>query len=233
MTQPASRKTKEKAVVLLSGGIDSTTTLAVALSRDFSVYALTVDYGQRHWLELEAANNVAAAMEVEEHLIMPLDLRCIGGSALTADIDVPKGGPSESIPVTYVPARNTILLSLALAWAEVLGAWAIFIGANVRDYGGYPDCRPQYLMSFEQLANLATAAAVEGRGTFRIHIPLINTGKSDIIRIGTKLGVDYSMTHSCYDPIPEGLACGRCDSCRYRLGGFREAGIEDPIKYAG
>jgi 7-cyano-7-deazaguanine synthase len=223
-----------RAVVLLSGGIDSTTTLAVASAKGHRTFALTVDYNQRHRCELQAARRVAEVLGCAAHLVIPLDLRVIGGSALTDDAEVPKAGPrAQGIPVTYVPARNTIFLSLALAWAEVLGAWDIFIGANIRDYSGYPDCRPEYLEAFEKTANLATAAPVEGRGRFHIRAPLIGKSKSEIIRMGVSLGVDYSLTHSCYDPGPQGLACGRCDSCRFRLNGFAEAGLKDPIAYAG
>ena len=223
---------RKKAVALVSGGLDSATTLAVALSEDFEVYALTLDYGQRHRYELDAAERVARSLGAAGRMVMDLDLRRVGGSALTGDIDVPKSGPAEGIPVTYVPARNTILLSLALAWAETLGAWDIFIGANAVDYSGYPDCRPAFIEAFERLANLATAAAAEGRGAFEIHAPLIDMSKSEIIRTGMKLGVDYGLTLSCYDPLPGGIACGRCDSCRLRLRGFAEAGIEDPAAYA-
>jgi len=223
---------KRKAVVLLSGGLDSATTMAVANSRGFSCFALTIDYGQRHGLEIEAARRLAKSLEAERHLVLSYDLRPIGGSALTDDIEVPKGGLSEAIPVTYVPARNTLLLSLALAWAEVLGAYDIFIGANAVDYSGYPDCRPKFIDAFTRLANVATAAAVEGRGRFTIHAPLIKMKKSEIILTGLRLGVDYSLTASCYDPAPEGRACGRCDSCRLRLKGFEEAGVKDPISYS-
>ncbi len=217
----------------MSGGLDSTTALAIADSEGYEIYALTVDYGQRHRYELEAARKVAEAYKVKRHLILPLDLRPIGGSALTGDLQVPKDRPKEEqIPVTYVPARNTILLSLALGWAEVLGAWDIFIGANAIDYSGYPDCRPEYMDAFARLANLATAAGVEHRVKFQIHTPLIRMRKSDIIRKGLALGVDFSLTHSCYDPGPGGLACGRCDSCRFRIRGFKEAGERDPIPYA-
>jgi len=222
-----------RAVVLLSGGVDSTTAMAVAAAEGFELYALTVDYGQRHRCELEAAGRVAGALGARRHLIVPLGLRSFGGSALTSDLEVPKDRTGdEGVPVTYVPARNTIFLSLALAWAEVLGARDIFIGANARDYSGYPDCRPGFLEAFERLANLATAAAASGSGGFRVRAPLIEMAKSDIIRTGLELGVDYGLTHSCYDPDPGGLACGRCDSCRFRLKGFREAGVEDPIPYA-
>ena len=221
-----------RAVALLSGGLDSATTLAVALAEGFEAHALTLDYGQRHRFELEAAKRVATALGAAGHMVLELDLRKIGGSALTGDIEVPKTGRTEGIPVTYVPARNTIMLSLALAWAETLGAWDIFIGVNAVDYSGYPDCRPAFIEAFQRLADLATAAAVEGRGRFRIHAPLIDKGKSEIIRTGMALGVDYSLTLSCYDPLPGGIACGRCDSCRLRLRGFAETGLEDPAVYA-
>ena len=223
-----------KAVVLLSGGLDSTTALAVARSRGFVVYALSVDYGQRHRVELQRAAAVAAAMGAAEHRTVSLDLRQIGGSALTADIDVPKDRSSDDmghgVPVTYVPARNTILLGLALGYAEVVGAFDLFIGANVLDYSGYPDCRPEFLTAFENLAGLATKAGVEG-GKFRVHSPLLKLTKAEIIREGTKLGVDYALTLSCYDPDATGRACGRCDSCQLRKKGFDEAGVPDPTVY--
>jgi 7-cyano-7-deazaguanine synthase len=222
------------AVVLLSGGLDSTTTLAIARSEGFTCYALSFDYGQRHRLELEAARRVAAAFNVARHLVVTFDLRTIGGSALTTDMPVPKDRPLEAvgIPPTYVPARNTIFLSFALAWAETLQCTDIFIGVNVYDYAGYPDCRPEYLHAYEMMANLATHAGVEGARSWKIHAPLITLTKAEIIRRGLELGVDYSLTHSCYDPTPEGLACGRCDSCRFRLKGFAEAGATDPLPYA-
>jgi 7-cyano-7-deazaguanine synthase len=223
------------AVVLLSGGLDSATTLAIARSQDFTVYALSFRYGQRHNIELESAGRIAKTLGVECHLIVDIDLRSIGGSALTGNLEVPKDRPLEAmtsgIPVTYVPARNTIFLSLALAWAEVLGAEDIFIGVNALDYSGYPDCRPEYIEAFERMANLATSAGVEGRTRVRIRTPLIAMSKSEIIRTGSRLGVDYGLTHSCYDPGPEGLACGRCDSCLLRLKGFVEAGLPDPLAY--
>jgi 7-cyano-7-deazaguanine synthase len=226
MTGPDGRK----AVVLLSGGVDSTTTLAIARARGYRPYALSFAYGQRHRRELEAARAVAASMGVERHLVLSIDLRGIGGSALTADLEVPKAAPGAppahgegEIPVTYVPARNTIFLSFALGWAEVLQAEDIFIGANAVDYSGYPDCRPEYLRAFEAMANLATRASVEGRMRFRIHAPLIDMSKADIIRKGRELGVDYALTWSCYDPGPDGAPCGRCESCRLREKGFREA----------
>lgn len=227
---------ERRAVVLLSGGIDSTTALAVAQSEGYAVYALTVEYGQRHGVEVAAARRVAQSLGVREHRVLSLDLRSIGGSALTADLDVPKDRPPEAIaggiPVTYVPARNTILLALALAWAEVLGAETIVLGANVLDYSGYPDCRPEFLRAFEAMANLATKAAVEGRMRVRIEAPLLQLTKAEILRKGAALGVDYALTHSCYDPTPEGRACGRCDSCLLRSKGFAEAGLADPTPYA-
>lgn len=219
----------KKAVVLLSGGIDSSTTLAIAKHEGFECYALSFDYGQRHSVELEAAKQVAKHIGVKDHLIVSFDMRKIGGSALTSDIEVPEGEP-EGIPVTYVPARNTIFLSFALAWAEVLEAPYIFIGANVVDYSGYPDCRPAYLQAFERMANLATKVAVEGKIKFRIQAPLLYMKKSEIIRKGIELGVDYSLTWSCYDPqgVPP-QPCLKCPSCIYRLKGFEEAGIKDPL----
>lgn len=221
----------KRAVVLYSGGLDSTTCLAMAKAEGFEPHAMSFAYGQRHGVELEAARENASAMGAEQHLLVEIDLRKIGGSALTAGIDVPKEGVGGGIPVTYVPARNTIFLSFALGWAEVLGAFDIFIGVNALDYSGYPDCRPEYIAAFETLANLATRAAVEGAGRYRIHAPLIGLTKAEIIRKGVSLGVDYSRTHSCYDPSPDGLACGRCDSCRLRLKGFSEAGMADPARY--
>ena len=225
---------KKKAVVLLSGGIDSAATLAVALKEGFETYALSFDYGQRHALELEAARTVADKLGAKEHLVIQLDLRRIGGSALTDDIPVPKGRSGDEIgagiPVTYVPARNTIFLSFALAWAEVVGAGEIFIGANTHDYSGYPDCRPEFLEAFEKMANLATRCGLEGKGV-KIRAPLIEFSKSEIIKLGHDLGVDFSLTHSCYDPTDEGLACGECDSCIIRKKGFAQAGIEDTTRY--
>jgi 7-cyano-7-deazaguanine synthase len=224
-----------KAVILLSGGLDSTTALAVARSQGFELFALSVDYGQRHRIELERAAAVAQRMGVADHRTVRLDLRAIGGSALTAEIGVPKDRSgdemSQGVPVTYVPARNTILLGLALGYAEVVGAFDLFIGANVLDYSGYPDCRPEFLNAFENLANLATQAGVEGRGRFRIHSPLLKLTKAEIIRTGLQLGVDYSLTLSCYDPDAAGRACGRCDSCQLRRKGFAEAGVHDPTLY--
>lgn len=223
------------AVVLLSGGLDSATTLAICRQDGFEPCALSFDYGQRHKLELNAAKRVAAALGAREHRVANIDLRVFGGSALTDDIAVPKnrGSHSESeIPITYVPARNTIFLSYALAWCEVLGATDIFIGANAIDYSGYPDCRPEFTSAFERMANLGTKAGVEGT-RFKIHAPLLSMSKAEIIRKGMELGVDFSLTHSCYDPRTDGVACGECDSCRLRLEGFRAAGLVDPIRYAG
>jgi 7-cyano-7-deazaguanine synthase len=225
----------QRAVVLLSGGLDSTTTLAIARDRGFAVHALSVDYGQRHRVELERAAAIAKAMGTVEHQTVRLDLRAIGGSALTDLIDVPKGRSSEEmgqgIPITYVPARNTILLGLGLGYAETVGAFDIFMGANVLDYSGYPDCRPEFLEAFERLANLATKAGVEGAGRFRVHAPLLKMTKAEIIREGVRLGVDYSKTLSCYDPDELGRACGSCDSCLLRKKGFAEAGVVDPTIY--
>lgn len=221
----------KKAVVLYSGGLDSTTCLAIARAEGFTPYAISFAYGQRHRHELEVAKVNATALGALEHLVVEFDLRKVGGSALTSDIAVPKEGVGSDIPVTYVPARNTIFLSFALGWAEVLGAFDIFIGVNALDYSGYPDCRPEYVAAFETMANLATKAGVEGTGRFAIHTPLIHLSKADIIRKGLALGVDYGRTHSCYDPTAEGLACGLCDSCRLRLKGFAEAGVPDPVKY--
>jgi 7-cyano-7-deazaguanine synthase len=225
----------KKAIVLCSGGIDSTTAMAIAKQEGYSIYSLSFDYGQRHRIELESARKITAIMGAEKHLVMDINLREIGGSALTDSIKVPKGrGTKEiekTIPVTYVPARNTIFLSYALAWAEVLNAPDLFIGVTAVDYSGYPDCRPQYISAFETMANLSIKAAVEGRMKITIHAPLINMTKSEIIRKGTELGVNYSLTHSCYDPSPDGRACGLCDSCFLRKKGFREAGIPDPTLY--
>ena len=226
---------EKPAVVLLSGGLDSATVLAMARADDFRCHALTFDYGQRHRFELAAAERVARALAAAEHRVVKLDLSAAAGfgrSALTDRIDVPKDRPGGAeVPVTYVPARNAIFLSVALGYAEVIGAFDIFIGVNAIDYSGYPDCRAEFVAAFERLANLATAAAAEGRGTFRIHAPLIDMTKGQIIRTGLGLGVDYSLTHTCYDPSPEGLACGRCDACRIRLAGFADADAEDPAGY--
>ncbi|WP_028323251.1 7-cyano-7-deazaguanine synthase QueC [Desulfatirhabdium butyrativorans] len=225
-----------KAVVLSSGGLDSTTAMAMARREGFALYALSFDYGQRHVFELEAARRVAASMGVRQHLVVKIDLQVIGGSALTSEMAVPKSRSlatmqENEIPVTYVPARNTIFLSYALAWAEVLGACDIFIGVNAIDYSGYPDCRPAYIEAFEKMANLATKASVEGKMKFRIRTPLLLMDKAQIIQTGIALGVDYGLTHSCYDPDSQGLACGRCDSCALRRAGFEKAGIPDPTRY--
>jgi 7-cyano-7-deazaguanine synthase len=223
---------RKKAVVLYSGGLDSTTCMAIAQAEGFAPYAMSFAYGQRHTVELDQARRYAPRMGAVEHQLVEIDLRRIGGSALTSTLEVPKEGVQEGeIPVTYVPARNTIFLSFALGWAEVLGAFDIYIGVNALDYSGYPDCRPEYIAAFETLANLATRAGVEGSGRYRIHTPLISLTKAEIIRRGLDLGVDYALTHSCYDPTPDGLACGRCDSCRLRLKGFAEAGVPDPVRY--
>ncbi|MCY3711884.1 MAG: 7-cyano-7-deazaguanine synthase QueC [Gemmatimonadetes bacterium] len=224
------------AVVLLSGGVDSATALAIARYEGFACHAITFDYGQRHRFELEAARCVAESMGVGRHVTIPFDMRAIGGSALTDDIPVPRDQDPETmagqIPSTYVPARNTIFLSFALGWAEVLGAFDLYIGANAIDYSGYPDCRPEYIAAFEHLANLATRAGVTGDDRFNIHAPLIEMSKADIIRTGVRLGVDYALTLSCYDPADDGAACGRCDACILRRNGFEEAGIKDPTRYA-
>ena len=256
--QSASQEKKSeaaRAIVLLSGGLDSYTSAALARAEGFEVYALTAAYGQRHKREIDCARRIAEKLAVKEHKIIELDLRLFGGSALTGDIAVPKEGlrasggissgswprlaarpchpipSSPGIPVTYVPARNTILLALALGWAEVLGSFDIFIGVNAVDYSGYPDCRGGFIEQFERLANVATAAGVEGPGRFRVHAPLIDLSKGEIIRRGAELGCDYALTHSCYDPDEQGRACGRCDACRLRLKGFAEAGMSDPIEY--
>jgi 7-cyano-7-deazaguanine synthase len=225
----------KRAVVLLSGGVDSTTTLAIAMAEGYEAYALSFDYGQRHQIEIEAARRVANSLGAKEHRIAKVDMRIFGGSALTDDRDVPKKRSeteiAHGIPITYVPARNTIFLAYALAWAEVIPTGHIFIGVNAIDYSGYPDCRPEFIEAFETLANLGTKAGAEG-ARFRVHAPLIKFSKAEIIRKASQLNVDLSLTHSCYDPSPEGLACGECDSCLLRLKGFREAGIEDPIHYA-
>jgi 7-cyano-7-deazaguanine synthase len=229
---PASPK---KAVVLLSGGLDSATAATIAKADGFAIHALSVDYGQRHRFELESAGRVAAAIGVAEHKVVKIDLASLGGSALTADIAVPQGRSDEEIsagiPITYVPARNTVMLSLALGYAEVLGAADIFIGVNAVDYSGYPDCRPEFIAAFEKLANLATKAGVEGTANFRIHTPLIHWTKAQIIQRGTELGVDYSLTHTCYAPDTAGISCGKCDACQLRKKGFADAGLVDPIPY--
>jgi len=226
---------KPKAVVLLSGGLDSTTVLAIANASGYESYALSFSYGQRHSWELECARKIAANAGVKGHRVAQIDLCVFGGSALTADISVPKGRSAEEmsdkIPVTYVPARNTIFLSFALAWAEVLGSSDIFIGVNALDYSGYPDCRPEFIEAFERLANLATKAGVEGRQNLKIHTPLISLSKAEIVRKGRELGIDYGLTSSCYDPSPTGQPCGSCDSCLLRQKGFIENGLTDPLKY--
>jgi 7-cyano-7-deazaguanine synthase len=228
--------TVRRAVVLLSGGMDSATTTAVARDEGFEICALSFRYGQRHAPELDAARRVAEHLGVRRHVVLDIDLRAFGGSALTSDVAVPKDTPLEEIgtiiPATYVPARNTIFLSFALGWAETLGASDIFIGANALDYSGYPDCRPEYIEAFERMANLATRAGVEGQ-RLRIHTPLIQLSKAEIIHLGRRLGVDFAITWSCYDPSPDGKACGRCDACILRQKGFREAGVEDPTIYSG
>tara|TARA_B100000678_G_scaffold31961_1_gene23610 strand:+ start:294 stop:974 length:681 start_codon:yes stop_codon:yes gene_type:complete len=223
----------KRAVILLSGGLDSTTCLAIAREQGFDLFALTVNYGQRHIFELQSAKNVALSLDVEKHSVLDIDLAQFGGSALTDDIEVPKDrveSEMSDIPATYVPARNTVLLSVALARAETLESFDIFIGVNALDYSGYPDCRPEYIESFERTANLATKAGVSGKN-FHIHTPLINMTKAEIIKSGTKLGVDYGLTFSCYDPQGTGAPCGHCDACILRLKGFKEAGIPDPLNY--
>jgi 7-cyano-7-deazaguanine synthase len=219
-----------QAVVLLSGGLDSMVCAALAREQGYRVLALTIDYHQRHRVELEAARVIAARL-ADRHIVLPLDLSAFGGSALTSDIAVPKGGLEEGIPVTYVPARNTVFLSLALAWAEAAGARDLFVGVNALDYSGYPDCRPEFIDAFEALANRATKAGVEGDG-FRVHAPLLNMSKADIAREADRLGLDAGLSHSCYDPAPDGGACGLCDACRLRAKGFEEAGLADPTRYA-
>ena len=227
--------TPKKAVVLSSGGLDSTTVMAIAKQEGFELYSLSFHYGQRHSFELEAARKVAEVFGVQEHMVINIDLKKIGGSALTDDIEVPKAGTEEStaaeIPATYVPARNTIFLAYALAWAEVLQSSDIFIGVNAIDYSGYPDCRPEYIEAFQRMANLATKAGVQGTSQIKIQTPLINMTKAQIIQKGIELGIDYALTHSCYDPSSQGLACGRCDSCILRKNGFKEAGVADPTRY--
>lgn len=226
---------EKRAIVLLSGGLDSTTTLAIARSEGFDLYAMTFRYGQRHDAEIEAAQRVASSFEVAEHAIVEFDLRQFGGSALTADIAVPKRRRLDTmghgIPITYVPARNTIFLSFALAWAEILMSEDIFLGVNALDYSGYPDCRPEYIAAYQTMANLATREGVEGRQNLVIHAPLISLSKAQIIRRGLDLGVDYSVTSTCYDPAPLGEACGQCDACRLRLKGFADIGVQDPARY--
>ena len=224
-----------KAVCLLSGGLDSSTCLGVAIRDNFTCYTLSFDYGQRHRIELDAASRVARHLHVPEHRVVHIDLRAFGSSALTAAIDVPKSRSLEEmgqgIPITYVPARNTIFLAYALAWAEVLECSDIFIGVNAIDYSGYPDCRPEYIQAFERMANLATKAGVEGRTRTRIHTPLAKLGKAEIVKLGVEVGVDFSLTHSCYDPGAGGAPCGQCDSCLLRRKGFLEAGLRDPLAY--
>lgn len=241
-THPAVATDTRKAVVLLSGGLDSATVAAIARAEGYAVYALSVDYGQRHRFELDAAARVAAAAGVAEHRVVRVDLGQIGGSALTDEIEVPTGrsdeAMSDGIPITYVPARNTVMLSVALGWAEVLGASDLFVGVNAVDYSGYPDCRPEFIEAFERLANLATKAGVDaaagapGGSPIRVHAPLIKMTKAEIVRRGTGLGVDYGLTHTCYAPDEAGMSCGDCDACLLRLKGFAEAGITDPIEYA-
>jgi 7-cyano-7-deazaguanine synthase len=225
----------KNAVVLLSGGLDSATTAAVARRDGYALFALSFDYGQRHRFELDSARRVASALGVARHVVMKIDLAQFGGSSLVGASEVPKdrseAAMSEGIPSTYVPARNTVFLAMALAFAETVGAADLFLGVNAVDYSGYPDCRPEYLAAFETLANLATKAGVEGMLKFKIHAPLVQLGKGEIIQLGTQLGVDYGLTHSCYDPSPEGVSCGHCDSCQIRLRGFASAGLVDPLKY--
>lgn len=221
----------KKAVVLLSGGLDSMVSAGLALEAGYSIYALTIDYNQRHRRELESASILAAHLGAVKHVILPLDLRQFGGSALTDAIDVPKDGVGDDIPVTYVPARNLVFLSLTLAWAEAVGAKDIFIGVNALDYSGYPDCRPEFIQGFENLADLATKAGAQGAG-FKIRAPLQYLGKAEIVREAARLGLDPGMSWSCYDPQPDGAACGLCDSCRLRLAGFEQAGMSDPLRYA-
>lgn len=231
-------KEQKRAVILVSGGLDSATVLAIAKKNGFEAYAISFHYGQRHQFELKCAEHVARGLGARQHVVVAFDLRTFGGSALTSDIAVPKDRPveemSQGIPVTYVPARNTIFLSFALAWAEILGASDIFVGVNALDYSGYPDCRPEYIHAYEHMANLATKAGVEGRKKLTIHTPLIRMTKAEIVRTGLELGVDFSLTSSCYDPSPDGKPCGACDSCVLRKKGFAEAGVEDPLlrKYA-
>jgi len=229
-------RTEKRAVVLTSGGLDSSTVLAIARNQGYELFAISFDYGQRHRFELDAARRVCEAAGVARHVVFELDLRAFGGSALTADVDVPKDRTGDEmdagIPVTYVPARNTIFLSIALGWAETLGAFDVFIGVNAVDYSGYPDCREEFIDAYAKLANLATKSGVEGTGNWAIHTPLIAMTKAEIIRAGIELSVDYALTHSCYDPDETGRPCGRCDSCQLRLMGFSEAGLNDPLDYA-
>lgn len=229
-------KPPKKAVVLSSGGLDSTTAMAIAVRDGFEIYSLSFHYGQRHSVELDAARNIAKALGARRHLVLRVDLDRIGGSALTEGFEVPKDRPlgelGQDIPVTYVPARNTVFLALAVGWAEVLGSWDLFIGVNALDYSGYPDCRPEFIRAFERSANLGTRAGVQGQASFRIHTPLIRMSKAEIIRTGMALGVDFSLTHSCYDPVDGRRACGRCDSCLLRKKGFAEAGFPDPVSYS-
>ncbi|MFL5614199.1 MAG: 7-cyano-7-deazaguanine synthase QueC [Gemmatimonadaceae bacterium] len=236
MSTGASSSKAMPCVVLLSGGLDSTTVLAYALDAGFLVHAMTFRYGQRHAVEIEAARRIARQFGVRDHVVVNIDLRVFGGSALTSDVEVPKDRTPEEmssgIPITYVPARNTIFLSYALAWSEVLGASDIFIGLNAVDYSGYPDCRPEYVAAYERMANLATRGGVEGTTPVRLRAPLIDLSKREIIALGMGLGVDYGMTSSCYDPSPDGVACGRCDACRLRLDAFASAGATDPVRYA-
>jgi len=230
MESPASPP--KPAVCLLSGGLDSATCLAIARRERYKCYALSFDYGQRHRAELQAAARLATSLGAAGHRVISIDLRAFGGSALTADIAVPKTGVDDGIPVTYVPARNTVFLSFALAWAEVLSSSDVFIGVNAIDYSGYPDCRPEFIRAFETMANLATKSGVEGRTHLKIHAPLIRLSKCEIIKLGGELGVDFRLTHSCYDPDAQGRSCGLCDSCRLRLKGFADAGLADPLEYA-
>ncbi len=224
-----------KAVVLLSGGIDSATTLAIAKKKRYLIYAMTFDYGQRHSVELRKAGEIAKFFKVKKHEVMEINLRKLGGSAITSNIEVPKDRSEKSIshgiPPTYVPARNTIFLSIALGWAEIIKAEDIFLGVNAIDYSGYPDCRPEYIDAFQKLASLATKAGVQGKAKIKIHTPLIKMNKAEIIKKGTELGVDFGLTHSCYDPLPSGMSCGRCDSCLLRLKGFLKANLKDPLEY--
>lgn len=227
---------RNRTVVLLSGGLDSATTLALAREQGFECHAISFDYGQRHRFELESARKVAQAGGAAQHIVYELDTQAFSGSALTGAVDVPKDRSdedmSDGIPTTYVPARNTVFLAVALGWSEVVGAYDLFVGVNAVDYSGYPDCRPEYIAAFQNMANLATKAGVENNAPYRVHAPLISMTKAEIIQTGTQLGVDYALTHSCYDPRPDGTSCGHCDSCRLRLKGFAEAGLTDPLIYA-